>query len=270
MRMDMKKGLAKRIWMVLRLVGCREVITGQAENGASYFLSLSPSYPTKKEPALWAATPFLSREWREAGREGLELPNPPPAPLLWNAITLAFWCTRKDQHTAPRNTRTASSWLPWELLKSTFLHTFHIPTTSRSCFLPWLARLPLPTYILSCGSHMSIVSPFTMPNLISCSPICLSEISSLYSLLVTSPSDPDSQEAQPHFFWTPSPKLHLSQTLRTADYVCHISNEWGLAQECKEPGIKVVCRIRRNGHEEDVEEERKLACLITIKIITCN
>lgn len=72
----------------------------------------------------------------------------------------------KDQHTTLQNARTGSSCLPWELLKSTFLHTFHIPSTSRSCFLWWPASLPLPTYILSCGSHMLIVSPLTKPNVL--------------------------------------------------------------------------------------------------------
>lgn len=78
----------------------------------------------------------------------------------------------------------------------------HIPrlTASRSCFLQWPARLPLPTYISSCGSHMLIVSLLAMPNLISCSPICFLEISSLCSLLVTCPSYAASQEQQPQSF----------------------------------------------------------------------
>lgn len=173
-------------------------------------------FQTKKNSGPWTTTPFLSREWREAGREGLKLPNLPPH-LVWNALSSAFWCTLKDQHTTLSNTRTGSSWLPCELLKSTFLHTFHIPTTSRSCFLQWPARLPLPTYILSCGSHMLIVSPLAMPKLISCSPICLSELSSLCFLLATCPSYAASQKSLPHFFLIPFPKLHPSWTLRTAD-----------------------------------------------------
>lgn len=59
MKMGMRKCLGKWIWMILRLMGCR----GSKSSPARQKMWQVPlSFPTKKDPALWAAAPFLSRE----------------------------------------------------------------------------------------------------------------------------------------------------------------------------------------------------------------